>query len=186
MELKLDSTHSVPLYHKNFEIDHNAIFRVVATETINVPAGHATILPAHIPNWKRPLFHLNAVFEPLEKFTLSEDISAPNILFDFSDKVIPVNLTNTTDSDVTIYKNTTLGSSELVSEETINNVSRPLLAPSAPPASRSVNIGQTTRKMIWRQWSRQLIRPFTDNTINNSPHFPTNSGTFFIIRMGLR
>ena len=62
MELKLDSTHSITLYHKNFEIDHNAIFRVVATETIKVPAGHATILPAHIPDWKRPPFHLNAVF----------------------------------------------------------------------------------------------------------------------------
>ena len=35
MESKLDSTHSVPIYHKNFEIDHIAIFRVVATETIN-------------------------------------------------------------------------------------------------------------------------------------------------------
>ena len=81
MELKLDSTLSVPLYCKNFEIDHNAIFRVVATETIKVPAGHATNLPAHIPNWKRPPFHLNAVFEPLEKFTMSEEISALNIFF---------------------------------------------------------------------------------------------------------
>ena len=94
MELKLDSTHSVPLYHKNFEIHHNAIFRVVATETINVPAGHASNLPAHIPNWKRPPIHLDAVFEPLEKFTMSDDISAPNILFDFSDETIPVILTN--------------------------------------------------------------------------------------------
>ena len=33
-ELKLDSPHSIPFYHKNFEIDKNAIFRVVATETI--------------------------------------------------------------------------------------------------------------------------------------------------------
>ena len=97
MELKLDSTHSVPLCHKKFEIGHNAIFRVVATDTINVPAGHAAILRAHIPNWKRPLFHLNAVFEPLEKVTMSENISAPKTLFDFSDESIPVILTNTTD-----------------------------------------------------------------------------------------
>ena len=138
MELKLDSTHSVPLYHKNFEIDHNAIFRVVATETINIPAGHATILPAHIPNWKRPPFHLNAVFEPLEKFTMSENISAPNILFDFSDEMIPVIMTNTTDSEITIYKNTTLGSSEFVSDDIINNVSRPLPAPSESPAAGSL------------------------------------------------
>ena len=112
-ELKLDSPHSIPLYHKNFEIDKNAIFRVVATETIKVPAGHATILPAHIPNWKKLPFHLNAVFEPLGNFTLSGDISASNIPFDFSDKTIPVILTNKTDSEITIYKNTTLGSSEL-------------------------------------------------------------------------
>ena len=138
MELKLDSTHSVPLYHKNFDIGHNAIFGVVETETIKVPAGHAIILPAHIPNWKRPPFHLYAVFEPLEKFTMSEDVSAPNILFDFSDEMIPVIMTNTTDSEITIFKNATLESSEVISDEIISNVSRPLLAPSAPPAAGSV------------------------------------------------
>ena len=69
---------------------------------------------------------------------MSEDISAPNILFDFSDEMIPVIMTNTTDSEFTIFKNTTLGSSELVSDEFINNVSRQLLAPSAPPAAGSV------------------------------------------------
>ena len=69
---------------------------------------------------------------------MSEDISAPNKLCDFSDDTIPVILTNTTDSETTIYKNTPLGSSELVSDEIINNVSRPLLAPSAPPAAGSV------------------------------------------------
>ena len=53
-ELKMDSSHSVPLYHKHFEVNRNAIFRVFATETTNVPAGHATNLPVHIPNWKRP------------------------------------------------------------------------------------------------------------------------------------
>ena len=36
LELKLDSTLSVSLYHDSFEIDDNAIFRVVATETIKV------------------------------------------------------------------------------------------------------------------------------------------------------
>ena len=131
MELKLASTHSVTLYHKNFEIDHNAISRVVVIATIKVPADHATITPAHIPNWKRPPFHLTAAFEPKEKFTMSEDISAPNILFDVSDQTIPVILTSTTDSEITIYKNTTIGSLELVSDEIINNVSRPLLASNA-------------------------------------------------------
>ena len=165
MELKLESTHSVPLYHKNFEIDHNAIFRVVATETINVPAGHATILPAHIPNWKRPPFHLNAVFEPLEKFNMSEDISAPNILFDFSDDTIPVIMTNTTDSEITIYKNTTLGSSEFVSDEIINNVSRPLPAPSVPPAEGSVQNRTDSSK-----YDLQTVITSVDPTIHRQYH----------------
>ena len=165
MELKLDSTHAVPLYHKNFESDHNAIFRVVATETIKVPSGHATILPAHIPNWKRPFFHLNAVFEPLEKFTMSEDISAPNILFDFSDEMIPVIMTNTTDSEITIFKITTLGSSELVSDEIINFVSRPLLASSAPPAAGSVqNRIESSRNDL------QTVITSVDPTIHRQYH----------------
>ena len=165
MELKLDSTHSVPLYHKNFEIDHNAIFRVAATETIKVPAGHATIPPAHIPNWMRPRFHLKAVFELLEKFAMSEDISAPNILFDFSDEMIPVIMTNTTDSEITIYKNTTLGSSQLVFDEIINNFSRPLLAPSAPPAAGSVQ-----NRTDSSRYDLQTVITSVDPTIHRQYH----------------
>ena len=151
MELRLESTYSVPLYHKNFEMDYNAIFRVAATETVKVPGGHATTLRAHISKWKRPAFHLNAFSELLENLTVSEDISAPNILFDFSDQTIPVILTNTTNSAITIYKNTTLGSSEFVLDEIIITVSRPLLAPSVPPVAGLVQKWTDSSNMICKQ-----------------------------------
>ena len=55
MELKLDSGNSVPLYHKKFD-DYgvDTIFRVVASETLSVPSGHVTLIPAHIPSFKCP------------------------------------------------------------------------------------------------------------------------------------
>ena len=164
-ELKLYSPHSIPLYHKNFEIDKNAIFRVVATETIKVPAGHATILPAHIPNWKNLPFHLNAVFEPLGKFTLSGDISASSIPFDFSDKTIPLILTNKTDSEITIYKNTTLGSSELLSDDIVNNVSRPLIAHWAAP-----DAGWIQKRKEYSKYNLQTVINSVDPNIHWRNH----------------
>ena len=68
-----------------------------------------------------------------ENSLLAETFQLPTYLFDFSDKTIPVILTNKTDSEIRIYKNTTLGSSELLSDDIVNNVSRPLIARWAAP-----------------------------------------------------
>ena len=139
MKLRLDSTQSVPMYHKTFELTSNAVFRVIATETIMVPAGHAKILPAHIPDWKKPPIPLNAIFEPLEKFNSTREVVAPNILFNYSEETIPIVFNNTASSDITIYKNTTLESSEIVSEDCLNNVSQsPLPRPSQKPNQSQV------------------------------------------------
>ena len=129
MELRLDPTHSVSMYHKKFEYYANTVFRVVATENTLVPAGHTKVLPAHIPQWKRPPTTLHAIFEPQDRFSPTEDISAPNILFNFSDEVIPIAIENKTAMDKTIYKNTTLGFSEIVSDETLQNARNPQEAP---------------------------------------------------------
>ena len=63
MELGLYSTHSMPLYHKQFDYDTGAFFRVKATEIILVPGGTKN-LRAHIQNWARSPIHLTAFFEP--------------------------------------------------------------------------------------------------------------------------
>ena len=123
MELRLDPSHSVRMYHKTFDYHTNTAFRVVATETTLVPAGHTKILPAHIPNWKRPPVTLNAVFEPQSKFSTENQFSVPNILFNYSEEVIPIALENKADTDVTIYKNTTLGFSEVIPDGWLNGIS---------------------------------------------------------------
>ena len=123
MELRLDRSHSVRLYHKTFDYHTNTVFRFVATETTLVPAGHTKILPAHIPNWKRPPVTLNAVFEPQSKVSTKNDFSVPNNLFNYSQEIIPIALKNEADNDVTIYKNTTLGFSAVVPDGWLNGIS---------------------------------------------------------------
>ena len=51
-------------------------------------------------------------------------MSAPNVLFDFPEEVIPIAIDNKTEEEITIYKNTTLGFSEIVPEAAINNISK--------------------------------------------------------------
>ena len=50
MEMRLCPSYSVRMYHKTFDYNTNTVFRVVATETTLVPAGHTKNLPAHILN----------------------------------------------------------------------------------------------------------------------------------------
>ena len=84
MKLKLDSNSFVPLYHKQYEYGHDDVFRVISTETLSVPPGHTRIIPAHIPNWKRPPIQVCALFEPKDKFESNNEVSAPHVLFDFT------------------------------------------------------------------------------------------------------
>ena len=123
MELRLDPSHSVRMYHKTFDYHSKTVFRVVATETTLVRARHTRILPAHIPNWKRPPVNLNVVFEPQSKFSTVNEFSVPNILFNYSEEGIPIALENKADIDVTIYKNTTLGFSEVILDGWLNGIS---------------------------------------------------------------
>ena len=110
-ELKIDSGISVPLYHKKLD-DYgvNTIFRVVASDNLSVPYCHVTLIPAHIPSLKRPPIPLCAV----EKFDESNELSAPNVLFDLSEEIITIAIDNRTENDIINYKDTTLGFSEMV------------------------------------------------------------------------
>ena len=130
MKLKLDSNSSVPLYYKQFDYGNDNVFRVISTETLSVPPGQKRIIPAHIPNWKRPPIQLYALFEPRDKFAPNKDVSAQNVFFDFTEEVIPIAIDNKTEEEITIYKNTTLGFSEIVQEAVKNNISKvPKLLP---------------------------------------------------------
>ena len=119
MQLQLDLNSLVPLYHKQFEYDRANVFRVMSTETLSVPLGHTRIFPAHIPNWKRHPIQVCALFEPKDKFEPNKEVSAPNVLFDLTENVIPIAIDNKTEEEIMIYKNTTLGFSEIVPEAVI-------------------------------------------------------------------
>ena len=132
MQLKLNSNSFVPLYHKQFDYGNDNVFRVISTETHSVPPGHSRIIPAHIPNWKRPPKRVCALFEPRDKFESNNEVSAPNVLFDLTEEVIPIAIDNKTEDEITIYKSTTLGFSEIVPEAVINDIlklPKPLPAP---------------------------------------------------------
>ena len=92
--------------------------------TLSVPPGHTRIIPVHIPNWKRPPIQVCALFEPKDKFESDNEVSAPNVLFDLTEEVIPIAIDNKTEEEITIYKNTTLGFSEIVPKAVINNISK--------------------------------------------------------------
>ena len=51
-------------------------------------------------------------------------MSAPNVLLDFTQDVIPIAIDNKTEEEITIYRHTTLGFSEKVPEAVINNISK--------------------------------------------------------------
>ena len=168
MKLKLDSNSFVPLYHKQFEYDHDNVCRVISTETLSVPPGHTRIIPAHIPNWKRPPIQVCALFEPRDKFEPKNDVSAQNVLFDFTEEVIPIAIDNKTEEEITIYKNTTLGFSEIVPETVINNISKlPKLLP-APIKNNKYDLNilkKSVDKDIPKRFHDQfgsLVKEFSD------------------------
>ena len=121
-KLLICDTVSVPLYHKKFEVPYNKVFRIVSQDTISIPSGHSAVVPAFIPDWKRPPIALKALFEPNGRFNGDKALTAPDMLFNYSEDVIPVVIENSGDEPVTLYKDTTLGTSEIVRKEHIQNI----------------------------------------------------------------
>ena len=79
MKLQLDSNNFVPLYHREYEYGHDNVFRVISPEKLLVPPDPTRIIPAHIPNWKRPPIKVCALDEPKDKFQPNNKVSAPNV-----------------------------------------------------------------------------------------------------------
>ena len=74
-----------------------------------MPSGHTAVVPAFIPEWKRPPIAVAALFEPNGRFNGDKTLTAPDMLFNYSEDVIPVVVENSGDEPVTLYKDTTLG-----------------------------------------------------------------------------
>ena len=80
------------------------------------------IVPACIPDWKRSPVELVGSFEPHQKFNGDKDLTAPDMLFTLTEDTIPLAIKNSGDSPITVYKHTTLGSSEVISREHFQNI----------------------------------------------------------------
>ena len=93
-------------------------FRVVSQDTVSTPS----LVPALIPDWKQPPIALVALFEPNGRSNGDKALTAPDMLFTYSEDVIPVVIENSGDERVILYKDMTLGTSEIVPKEHIQNV----------------------------------------------------------------
>ena len=123
-KLKLDKNTLVPLYRKQFSFDENQVYRVVALEKVSIPPQLVMIVPGTIPVWKVPPAARVALFEPHERFIENENQIAQDALFSFEKGIVPITIANTNDEVLTIYKNTTLGSSQLVSDRLIQEINQ--------------------------------------------------------------
>ena len=79
-------------------------------------------VPAAIPGWKAPPVTRVALFEPHERFIDNQNQIAQDALFNFEKGIVPITIANTNDEVSTIYKDTTLGSSQLVSDRLIQAI----------------------------------------------------------------
>ena len=124
MKLHLDSHGFVLLYHEQFDYGHDNVVRVISTETFSNSFGHTKIIQAHIANWKRPPIRICALLKSKDKFEPNNEVSAPNVLSDSTEEVIPITIDNRTEERITIYRNTAVRFSEIVTEAAINNISK--------------------------------------------------------------
>ena len=73
---------------------------------------------------ERPPVARVALFEPHERFINTENQKAQDALFSFEKGIVPITIANTNDEVLTIYKDTTLESSQLVSDRLIQEINR--------------------------------------------------------------
>ena len=126
--LRLDSKDHVSLFFRKLNHEIYTVFRVLVTETFSVPTGHAMVLPALIEEWKRPLSQMPALFEPVARInTLKNDVVC-SVLFNSAEANVQMfTKEKTGEKVITVFENTTLGSSEFFSKQALNHIV------SAPP-----------------------------------------------------
>ena len=123
-KLQIDKKTLVPLYRKQFSFDEKLVYRVVALEKVSIPPQHVMIVPGTIPGWKAPPVARIPLFERHECFIDNENQTAQDALFSFEKGKIPITIANTNGEVLTIYKDTTLGSSQLVSDRLIQEINQ--------------------------------------------------------------
>ena len=135
--LPLDSKNHVPLYNRKLNHEVNTVFRVIATETVSVPAGHAMILPARIQEGQRPLTELPALIEPVARISTLKNAVVPSVLFNFAEENVTVTIENIEDEAIAVYENTALGTSEFFPKQALNHIV------SAPPKPKTNEVDES-------------------------------------------
>ena len=120
---KIDENTLVPFYRKQFSFDEKQIFRVVALERNSIPQKYVFVVPGTVPGWKTSPVVRVALFEPHERFINIEKQIAQDALFTI-EKGIAITIDKSQDEILTINKDTTLDSSQLVSNRLIQELNR--------------------------------------------------------------
>ena len=81
-------------------------------------------MPGKIPGRKAPPVARVALFETHKRFINNENQIAEVALFSSEKGIVPITIANTNDEVLTTYKDTTLGSSQLVSDRLIQEVNQ--------------------------------------------------------------
>ena len=123
-KLKIERNTLVPLYRKQFSFDEKQVYGVVPLEKVSIPQQHVMIVPGTFPGWKAPPVARVVLFEPHKYFKKNENRIAQDALFSFEKGTVPITMANKYDEVLTIYKDTTLGSSQLVSDRLIQEVNQ--------------------------------------------------------------
>ena len=123
-KLKCDRNTLVPVYRKQLSFDEKQVYRVVAKEKVSLPPQHVMIVPDTIPGSKAPPVARVTFFKPHERFIDNETRLAQAAFFSFENKIVPIMIANTNDEVLTVYRDTTLGSSQLVSDRLIQGVNQ--------------------------------------------------------------
>ena len=121
-KLKIDRITLVPLYRKQFSFDEKQVCKVAALEKVSLLLQHVMIAPTTILGWKVPPVARVDLFEPHERFINNENQMAQDALFSFEKGIVPATIANANDEVLTIYKDTTLGLSQLEPNRLIQEV----------------------------------------------------------------
>ena len=96
----------------------------MALENVSIPPKLVMIVSGIIPGWKAPPVERVALFEPHERFINNEKQVGQDALFSFEKRIVPITKANNDDDVLMLYKDTTRGSSQLVSDRLIQEVNK--------------------------------------------------------------
>ena len=129
------------------------------------------VVPGTIPGWKVPPVARVALFEPHERFIDNENQIGQVALFSFEKGIASITIANINDGVLTIYKDKTLGSSQLVSHRLIQEINQKQLK----------NYNEVDPKYDLENVRKVLSKEINDNCRADFRNLINESSDFFSI-----